>query len=346
MSSDELKFALDALGRAEGRAEIVTLSGGEPTVHPKLMELLDLTLKHPAADKVAINTHGLKIARDEDFCRRLADMGVYVQLQFDGFKPETYRRLRGTDLSDMKRRALDNLAKHKVRTLLITTVANDLNEDAVGEAIRVLFDFDNVHALTLQPLAYCGDARANALPHDMARHMTLTTLLSLIEKQMAGVMTKEDFVSIPCSHPSCSAIGYFLKADQNDWVSIARITHADKMLDYLQNKLLIDAETWMRDLKKDQANLETLWSASAVGGAPKVQAALSCCAAAYAKERNVVGVSKMIGIHGFMDPSTYDQGRAMKCCYHFITREGKMMPFCNYNIFHREADVRNRAAGK
>lgn len=343
MSQDQLRFALDKLGQAEGRAEIVTLSGGEPTMHPQLMELLDLTLKHPAADKVAINTHGIKLAKDEDLCRRLADMGVYVQLQFDGFRDETYRKLRGADLVDIKRRALDNLAKHNVRTLLITTVANDLNEDAVGEAIRVLFERDNVHALTLQPLVYCGDARSNALPHDMSRHMTLTTLLGLIEKQMGNVMSKEDFVSIPCSHPSCSAIGYFLKADQNDWISIARITQADKMLDYLRNKLLIDAETWMRDLKADQANLETLWSASAVGGSERVQAALSCCTAAYAKERTVVGAAKMIGIHGFMDPSTYEQGRAMKCCYHFITREGKMMPFCNYNMFHRDADLKRRA---
>lgn len=346
MEPDQLRSVLDKLGKAEGRAEIVTLSGGEPTDHPKFWELLELTRSHPAADKVAINTHGLKIARDEDMCRRLADMGAYVQLQFDGFSPEAYRRLRGADLTDMKRRALDNLSKHKVRTLLITTVANDLNESAVGESIRVLLERDNIHAVTLQPLVYCGDARTNALPHDYGKHMTLTTLLGLIEQQMGGAMTKEDFVSIPCSHPSCSAVGYFLNAGQNDWVSIARITQADKMLDYLRNKLLIDAETWMRDLKADQANLETLWSASAVVGAPKVQAALSCCAAAYAKERSFVGAAKMVGIHGFMDPSTYDQGRAMKCCYHFISRDGRMMPFCNYNIFHREKDVSERAAGR
>ncbi|HET7088761.1 MAG TPA: radical SAM protein [Anaerolineae bacterium] len=341
LSPEQMTFMLDRLAQAEGRAEIVCLTGGEPTVHPQFFELLDIAINHPVATKVAVNTHGLRLARDEEFVRRIAETGAYIQLQFDGFKAETYRRLRGADLSKMKRLAFDHLAKYNVKTLLITTIAQDLNEDAVGETIRLVLENDFIHSLTLQPLIYCGDALSNHLPHDMQRHITLTTILNLLEAQMDGLMTKEDFVSIPCSHPSCSAVGYFLKAGPNDWVSLARITQADKMLNYLQNRLLFNSEQWMRDL---QSNLETLWSASAVMESEKVGRALSCCAAAYAKDKTLVGMGKMIGVHGFMDPSTYDQSRAMKCCYHVLTTDGRMMPFCNYNIFHREKDMQRRNA--
>jgi hypothetical protein len=221
MKPSELRFVLDRLSQAEGRTEIVCLTGGEPTVHPQFFDMLDVAVKHPVAVKVAFNTHGLKLARDEDFVRRVADTGAYVQLQFDGWSDETYRELRGANLSKMKQRALENLAKYDVKTLLITTVAKGLNEAAVGEAVKMLMDNDFVHSLTLQPLMYCGDARTNRLPHDPLDHVTLTSLLNELETQTGGQMKKADFVSIPCSHPSCSAVGYFIKLGPDEYISLA-----------------------------------------------------------------------------------------------------------------------------
>jgi hypothetical protein len=39
-----------------------------------------------------------------------------------------------------------------------------------------------------------------------------------------------------------------------------------------------------------------------------------------------------IGCHDFMDITNFDLARAKKCCLHEIAPDGKVFPFCLYNI--------------
>jgi uncharacterized radical SAM superfamily Fe-S cluster-containing enzyme len=43
----------------------------------------------------------------------------------------------------------------------------------------------------------------------------------------------------------------------------------------------------------------------------------------------------MIGIMHFMDVWNFDLDRVQKCVIHYATPEGKIVPFCTYNSFHR-----------
>jgi hypothetical protein len=45
-----------------------------------------------------------------------------------------------------------------------------------------------------------------------------------------------------------------------------------------------------------------------------------------------------IGFHGMMDALCFDQERARRCCVHKLTADGKLMPFCLYNIKYRRAE--------
>ena len=49
-SLEEVQHAIDRLVAAEGRAEVAQLSGGEPTIHPQFVEILDYALV--AADRL------------------------------------------------------------------------------------------------------------------------------------------------------------------------------------------------------------------------------------------------------------------------------------------------------
>jgi uncharacterized radical SAM superfamily Fe-S cluster-containing enzyme len=42
-----------------------------------------------------------------------------------------------------------------------------------------------------------------------------------------------------------------------------------------------------------------------------------------------------VGFHGMMDALCFDQERARRCCVHKLTLDGRLMPFCLYNIKYR-----------
>ncbi len=62
--------AIDALVRAEGKADVLQISGGEPTTHPQLEEIIEYALSQPI-DYIMINTNGIRFAKDVAFVERL-----------------------------------------------------------------------------------------------------------------------------------------------------------------------------------------------------------------------------------------------------------------------------------
>lgn len=79
-------------------AEVLVLQGiGEPTLHPKLAELLDIARDSGKFDTLSFNTNAL--VRDPAYYRELVDHGLaHVSVSVDSLDPETAERTRsGTD---------------------------------------------------------------------------------------------------------------------------------------------------------------------------------------------------------------------------------------------------------
>src|SRR5207302_8007541 len=107
---EQVEAMLNGLVAAGGSPEVVEFSGGEPTLHPRLLEFVELAQRN-GISYVMINTNGIRIARDDRFLEGLAGLRPHVYLQFDGFEERTNQTLRGrADLIDDKIRALDRLA--------------------------------------------------------------------------------------------------------------------------------------------------------------------------------------------------------------------------------------------
>lgn len=114
----------------------IVFSGGEPTVREELCELISyLRGKHPQKFALIL-TNGLKLA-DAEYVKKLKDAGLqYAIISFDGFRPETHRRLSGRDLTGLKLQALKNMEKFKIWTILSVTLAKGVNEDEFIKVYR------------------------------------------------------------------------------------------------------------------------------------------------------------------------------------------------------------------
>ena len=99
-----------AIEREGGRIDALMLSGGEPTVHPEIVEIIRAATDRQVT-RVVLNTNGIRIARDDRFLAELASLRdrVEVYLQFDGFELDTHLYHRGEDLREVKRLAIERL---------------------------------------------------------------------------------------------------------------------------------------------------------------------------------------------------------------------------------------------
>src|SRR5204863_9432008 len=103
LSFAECRAAIDRLVQVEGRAEVVQLSGGEPTIHPEFLRILGYACSQ-AVDLVMINSNGLRFAHDPEFLSAVAQhrQRLEVYLQFDGFDEAGCASLRGEPLAAVK----------------------------------------------------------------------------------------------------------------------------------------------------------------------------------------------------------------------------------------------------
>ena len=108
LSNEAFARMIDTLVRNEGQVESIALSGGEPTSHPRLMELIEIATREEIG-RIVIITNGLRLGRDRAFAEKIKASGADVALQFDGFTADTHEKIRGRDLCDEKSAALKML---------------------------------------------------------------------------------------------------------------------------------------------------------------------------------------------------------------------------------------------
>lgn len=163
LSLARVESMLDAFVAAEGEPEAVQLSGGEPSIHPEILEML-AAAKARGIPLVMLNTNGIRLARDPRFAPALAELGVHVYLQFDGFEAATQRAIRGRNLTAGKLRALDRCGEAGVSVSLAAAVERDINEHEVGAILAFGVEHPAVTGVFFQPVTHSGRFRLDADP--------------------------------------------------------------------------------------------------------------------------------------------------------------------------------------
>ncbi len=333
LSLEQVESMLDAFVRAEGEPEAVQLSGGEPSIHPQILPMLRAA-RERGIPLVMLNTNGIRLARDPRFAPALAEIGVHVYLQFDGFEEETQRAIRGRPLTEEKLRALDRCAEAGVSVSLAAAVERGINEGEIGPIVRFGVDHPAVTGVFLQPVTHSGRFRPDA---DPLRKLTNSDVIEALVAQLPDWFRHDDFVPVPCCSPTCRSATFALY-DGEDLVPLPRLVDVERYLDYVTNRAVPDLDV--------RAALEGLWSAKAAGGSGPVEARLECvaCATAIPAElREVAARGFMIVVQDFQDPYTLDLGKLRKCCVSEIVPDGRLIPFCAYNSVGYREQVRLEA---
>jgi len=306
-----------------GAAEILQLSGGEPTQHPDLLAILDYARASGLA-YVMLNTNGHRLAYDEALVAELAARvgGFEVYLQFDALEDASARPLRGPGVFPWKLAALRALERHHVPVTLVMSVEAGVNDHAMGDLVAFAMGFRNVRGVNFQPVAWFG-RRPEAAP--ARERTTLTGVLQGLEAQTGGQIRLADFVPLPCDVDRV-AVNYLYR-HPGGWTPITRGVDVRPYLPYIRNTFSFRAEEFLQALPS--------------GGCCGLAELLAFIPRTFLHRTRPERVQYInenlfrLSVVSFLDAHNFDLKAMQKECVHIITPELRKIPFSAYNLVHR-----------
>jgi uncharacterized radical SAM superfamily Fe-S cluster-containing enzyme len=347
---------VDRYVHLEGAADVLQISGGEPTLHPDLLRMVRYAYEKPIA-VVMINTNGVRLAHDPRLLEALAEMRdkFEVYLQFDALDDAVYRRLRGEDLLAAKLAAVEALERHGLRCTLVCTVEHNSNLHELGRVVRFGLERPAVRGISFQLATYCG---RHVEPGDLERRATMPDVVKAIVGQTGGLVEESDFYPLPCAHPNCHMMCYLYRGSGKP-VPISRLIDVKKHLHLVANSVVYTPERARLLVSQyleeaggcgcgpngcgtPAAGRSRLPGGTAGAAGAARQAAPTgldeFVVKALAEKLNGAEVFR-ITLTAFLDAHTFDTRRVMKCCLAHLLPSGHVVPFCAYNTLYRDGHV-------
>ena len=331
-SMKQIEAMLDALVASEGEPDVVQISGGEPTVHPQILDILRLARSKPIKH-LMINTNGVRIARERDFVAQLTDFmpGFEVYLQFDALDDSALQVIRGANLTRIRRQALDNLEAAGISTTLVVTVKGGVNDQAVCDIVDFALGYQCVRGVNFQPVQ---DAGRNP-GFDKQHHRVM---LSDIRRRLidgSGVFGEDDIIPLPCN-PEYIAIGYCLRHGR-ELTPITSLIPQDEFVGTVPNSIAFEKSP---ELKRRLFDLLSL--SGNPNNTPDRLESLLCCLPSFPVPENL-GYKDIfrVTIVQFLDRFNFCLSGVKRSCIHIVHPDGRIIPFDTYNLFYRgEREIR------
>jgi len=333
LSLDRIEKMMDFFIDSEyGQGEILQISGGEPTIHPDIIEIISMA-KAKNFKYVMLNTNGIRIAEDEEFARQLQQFigGFEVYLQFDGFKETTYNILRGKNLLPLKKKALEHLSKYKIPTTLVSTITAGVNDDEVGEIFTFGINTPYVRGINFQPAAFFG----RTVGIDRNNRVTLSGILKRMEKQSAGMLKLNDFIPLPCDSERV-AITYMYKTSKGGFIPITRNAKIEEYLHLINNTFVFTIEDALKNAGGSITDIKTTCDCFKFLKDFRQIVPLDFFIKSKQKKMEYVDENTFrVSVSSFVDAYNFDTRSMQKECVHVVTKDLRKIPFSAYNIIHR-----------
>ena len=238
--------------------------------------------------------------------------------------------------------------------VLVPTVIRGRNDHEIGDIIR--FAIENIsviRGINFQPVAFTGAASDDDLQKS---RITIPDVLEGIENQMGGHPEKgrllpgslrppfsdlvEAYTGGPqvrfTAHQHCGAATYVF-VQENGIVPVNRMVDVDTFFESIEHmaetikkggtinkyKALLEGVKNMHDSVKkgEQGNTTEFWK----------MIGKTLIGQNFEALREFHWNALFIGTMHFMDKYNYDIDRVQRCCIHYATPDGKLIPFCTYN---------------
>jgi len=317
------------------------LSGGEPTLRGDLPEIV-AAARRIGFSFIQLNTNGLRLASDRNFADRLQAAGLSsVFLQFDGVDDGIYRTLRGRALLEQKLQAVRNAGEAGLGVVLVPTLVRGVNSDAVGAIVRQALDLAPVvRGIHFQPVSYFG--RISGLGD--GDRFTLPELMNCLEGQTGGLLKVTDFSPPGGEHAHCSFHATYIYSADGGLRPLGA-TGGDSCC---------STDCGGGGIGKTVDTVSRRWKLPSNSSPLSEQ---TCCSGNRPDAVRVEGVldldvflrevatrSFTISAMAFQDAENLDLERLRGCCISVISADGRLVPFCAYNLTSRDGRSLYRGA--
>lgn len=327
----------------------VQFSGGEPTMREDLVEIIKKA-KALGFPQVQLATNGVRISKKPELARQLRDAGLStVYLHFDGVSDETNPFLA------IHKDAIRNLKEVGLGTVLVPTIIQGRNDHEVGDIIRfAVRNISVIRGVNFQPVAFTGAAGEE----DVRKlRVTIPDLLTDIEKQTKGIIKKDDFYPVPCviplsdlveaytgqpqvrftTHQHCGAATYVFVQEDGSVVPVNRMIDVDSFFESVgQMTETLKKGGTINKYKALLSGVRNIHDSVRKGEAGKTDEFWEMIGKILIRQdfdvlREFHQNALFIGTMHFMDRYNYDLERVQRCCIHYATPDGRLIPFCTYN---------------
>jgi uncharacterized radical SAM superfamily Fe-S cluster-containing enzyme len=284
-------------------------------------------LKASPIRHLMLNTNGIRIARDPQLVEELASLkpGFEVYLQFDSLKVNALQNIRGQDMRNIRRQALEKLEQYNISTTLVCVVRKGVNDEEIGEIIQFAQQWQCVRGITFQPVQDAG-RNEDAKP---ANRMTLSEIRTRII-EADNPFGDADMIPLPC-HPENISIGYGIRMDKQI-IPVTGLLPREELLKGVDNTITFEKSVGLKEAFFKLFSLD----ACSEQTTEKLETLLCCLPRIQSKGGLTYDNVFRIVIMSFMDKYDFDLGSIKRSCTHFVEPNGKIYPFDTWNLFYRE----------
>ncbi|BBG24494.1 tetraether lipid synthase Tes [Sulfuracidifex tepidarius] len=359
---DQISYQIDQL-KKQGITLVIQVTGGEPTLREDILEVLKI-LREKGVRHVQLNTWGGTFAKmymdDPDkaitYAKQLREAGVNtIYMSFDGTNrktnpknhweiPYTFEVFRKAGMTSV---------------VLVPTVIKTVNDNDLGNIVKFAAkNLDIVRAVNFQPVSLTGMMKRNMRAKF---RITIPEVLRDIEEQTDGEVTRDSWYPIGTSvvfsrivealtgkeqfemanHPSCGAGTYIYvewKGGEPHFIPISKFIDLEGLLEYLKEK----SEEIREGSNKAWVGMKALLNIRKFIDKEKGPKDFDVYKMLYnvVINHNYEALGEwhyrtlFLGTMHFMDLYNYDVQRVMRCDIHYASPDGRVIPFCTYNVLN------------
>jgi len=360
---EEIKNMIEAATRFNGYAPPIQLTGGEPTLREDLAKIIKLC-KDMGTPHVQLNINsvepGIKYYLDPTVAvreaRKWKEAGLNtIYTSFDGIDPKiNFKNHYETPF------ALEAYFKAGIKSMVLVPTVFKENLKEVPKIVKfaAMHTDKGVRGVNFQPISVVGST-----PKE--REKFRVTQSDVLDKLKVFGLKVDDWFSIPAVAVLADIVGgkkNHIHFYNNEKCGVASYVYVDgdKLHPITE---FINADKFLEDLDKIDRSLlyKTSFALSLVPNLIRtgdVRKSLAKKIHDYiVKDElpNGVRISSMLdeiiekgnysalgefhqhflffGMMHFMDPYNYDVNRVQRCCIHYGSPDGRVIPFCTYNVF-------------